>query len=590
MNLDKLVLEAAGSLSGESSKTFNIYDYENSRQASIENRIEAKKIKEIERQQQEAKKNDNKLQYIKLGKILDDVKELKKKLAKADLKEKALIKQEIKNKLSIGETEETKAMEKKLEATDLGANNIEKNRGTNNVETIKKIFNTKKKLYNLMMNYVNLVSGVGLEGDFEKKNATRIVKDAEGNKKVVGVPSDATLNAHYKLLKDSAEQLAKYESKAPIRYFDEHQDRAKDLLKAVSRVAPTELSFDPEDVSVPVKTNAHLVKTGSFIERDGKRTEEKYAEIEPVERDHSGKIVTPISKQKGVVPIGVERFNAFVLEELHPFIDEFKIYNGIKAENFKDFILNNISTGSRGETFKIFKKKMISDFLANDVKEGLKIRKKNMSKALKSDNEQDYEKARENERKIGNFTRAKDLSRKEDGTIDNPTYGSKLGAGKNALRSALYAKDKTDTTESKTGNQGWLEAHHIEKINITKVRKIIDGWIEKGEKPSSENKKIIKFYGSMPGTDGQGGAGTLIFMPTSNPVEGQFSIDGLYAFKAGKKFLNGDLTLEQEKYVENHAGKKGADEWKKKVLEELKKYDIEGQSTVQTEEVIYFNY
>ena len=90
----------------------------------------------------------------------------------------------------------------------------------------------------------------------------------------------------------------------------------------------------------------------------------------------------------------------------------------------------------------------------------------------------------------------------------------------------------------------------------------------------------------MPGSGGSTGAGTLIFMHTDKPVEGQFSYDGLYAFKAGKKFMNGDLSIAQEKYVENHAGRK-ADEWKKGVLKALEKYD----ASIQTEEVVnYFNY
>ena len=93
----------------------------------------------------------------------------------------------------------------------------------------------------------------------------------------------------------------------------------------------------------------------------------------------------------------------------------------------------------------------------------------------------------------------------------------------------------------------------------------------------------------MPGTSGQGGAGTLIFMHTDKPAPNQFSYEGLYAFKAGKSFMNGDLSTAQEKYVENHAGRK-TDSWKKGVLEALKKLDVGGQSTVVTESVRYFNY
>ena len=154
-----------------------------------------------------------------------------------------------------------------------------------------------------------------------------------------------------------------------------------------------------------------------------------------------------------------------------------------------------------------------------------------------------------------------------------------------ALRQT-YGQSATDGKTSKTGNQGWLEVHHIEKINITKVRKMINEWISKGVEPNGQ----IKFFGAMPGSGGSTGAGTLIFMKTDSPAKDQFKYDGLYGFKAGKSFMNGDLTLAQEKYVENHSGRK-ADDWKKSVVEALKKYDTDGNATVYTEEATtYFNY
>ena len=534
MNLDELINEAGYSYlnsligsgnSGKRSGGLDLFAYENARQERIE--------KQIEKAREEG------------------------------------------NKAKVAE------LKKKLNSSDIGSGtNVDKDRGTDNVAILKNINKLKGKICFLMMDYANLTSGVGLNGDKSLTNAVKIVKskkDEDGKQtlKVVGAPSKAELQKHYDMLKKAVEQLKNYEygyedekghlHGAPRRYFENKQERSKVLLKALENIKPSEISFDPDTIETPFLTDMARVKTGPAIEKDGKKTGDRYAEINPLKTDANGNITSQVWRTKMAKVIGKKRFNAFVYEELQPYIHEFQKYR-------KDW-----DSIKHPENISL-------DFVAKNVKEGLAKREKEAKDITTSGKFSDYKKLRKREQKIEAVTSAKN-ERTEDGKIDHSMYSSKQGAGLNALRSALYAKEG-----SKTGNQGWLEAHHIEKMNLTKVKKILNSSIEKGEEPSAKNKKIIKFFGVMPGTAGQGGAGTLIFMHTDKPAPNQFSYEGLYAFKAGKSFMNGDLSLEQEKYVENHAGRK-ADEWKRGVLEALKKYDVDGQATVYTESVVnYFNY
>lgn len=493
-----------------------------------------------------------------------------------------------------GDASKVEELKKKLDKSDIGSESkVDKDRGTDNVAILQKINKLKGRICFLMMNYANLTSGVGLNGN-SLTNAVKVVKgkkDADGKQelKVVGAPTTEVLQKHYDVLKKAVEQLREYEyglegkdgysHGAPRRYFENRLNRSKVLLKALENIKPSEISFDPEDIEVPITTDATDVKTGDYIEKNGKRTGEKYAEINPLKTDRKGNITSQVWRTKMAKVIGKKRFNAFVYEELQPYIHEFQKYR-------KDW-----DTVKHPENVDL-------DFVAKDVKEGLAKRVADANKLRTDPNSKfsDFKKLREREKKIDDISTAKDAAKgtareKDADGYNHATYGAKDYAGKLALRNAIYAKGKTDTEKAKTGNQGWLEAHHIEKINITKVKKIINGWMEENKEPSESEKRIIKFFGAMPGSGGQGGAGTLIFMHTDNPAPKQFSYEGLYAFKAGKSFMNGDLTLAQEKYVENHAGKNKKDAWKQGVLEALKKLD-NGEATVCTEEVttFYFNY
>ena len=485
----------------------------------------------------------------------------------------------------IGDLEKVKELEKKLNSSDIGNDSkIDKNRGTDDVAKLKNINTLKGKICFLMMDYVNLVSGVGLNGDFSAKNAVRIVKtkkdeDGKAGFKVVGAPSMTEVTSRYNMLKKAIEQLKKYEygyeengkdyPGAPARYFKNKQERSASLLKALENIKPEDISFDLEDYSMPISTDANLVKTGAQTGRKNKNgTDEKYAEINPL-RVKNGKILTRIDQTKIVNKVGNknalgrERFNAFVWEELQPYIHEFQKYR----KDYKG--TNNIE----------------DDFIAKDVPTNLAARKSKLSEYINNKGKfSDFKKARKLEQKIGAPSSAENKA-DDEGKIDHTKFSAAKYASNLALRQT-YGQSATDGKTSKTGNQGWLEVHHIEKINITKVRKMINEWISKGVEPNGQ----IKFFGAMPGSGGSTGAGTLIFMKTDSPAKDQFKYDGLYGFKAGKSFMNGDLTLAQEKYVENHSGRK-ADDWKKSVVEALKKYDTDGNATVYTEEATtYFNY
>lgn len=535
MNLDELITEANWSYlnskigsSQQSKGGFSLFDYENGRQKRIEKQIE------------HAKKQGN----------LEKVKELEKKINNSDV------------------------------GSDLDK---DKNRGSDNAPVLKAINALKGKICFLMMNYVNLTSGVGLDGDRSSSNATKVVKGKEGQLKVVGAPSDAVIKKHYDMLKAAVEQLKKYEYGydegekhhygAPRRYFDDKLERSRVLLKALKEIKPEEISFDAKSEEIPISTDAAMVKTGLKTgKKNADGTDEKYAKINALKTNRKGEITTRIEQTKIAKVLGKKRFNAFVYEALQPYIHEFQKYR-------KDWDIVK-----HPENIKM-------DFVSKDVSQGLEQRTKKANDYIEGKGKfSDFKKTRKAEQQIGKISDAKN-ERGEDGKIENSRYSAIQGAGMKALRNQIYGQARTDTQRSKTGNQGWLEAHHIEKLNLSKVKKIINGWIDAGKEPSAKDKTIIKFFGVMPGTAGQGGAGTLIFMHTDKPAPEQFSYEGLYAFKAGKSFMNGDLSSAQEKYVESHAGRK-ADAWKKGVLEALKKYDTEGNATVYTEEVksYYFNY
>ena len=538
MNLDQLIIEAnlsylnnlLSKAKEENKKGFDLFKYESKRQEDLEKRIK----------------------YYKDKGNLEKVKELEKQLKEYSFENA------IKNY-------------QKDDARD--------------VNRIKNVNILKGKICFLMMDYVNLVSGVGLNGDFSTENAIKIVKtkkdeDGKTGFKVVGAPSMAEVTKRYNMLKKAVEQLKRYEygyeysgsghtAGAPKKYFDDKQDRYVALSKALENVKPEDIGFELEDYSTPIATDANFVKTGKYT---GKVNEngalEKYAEIKPL-KIRNGKIVTRIDQTKIAKRIGNKnalgkaRFNAFVWEELEPFIHEFQKYR-------KDYKTVNLDT-------------MDADFVAKDVPTNLAARQAKISEYTNNKGKfSDFKKARKLEQKIGATSSAE--ARADDKGVDHSKFSAAKYASNLALRQT-YGQSTTDGKASKTGNQGWLEVHHIEKINVTKVRKIIDGWISKGIEPNGQ----IKFFGAMPGSGGSTGAGTLIFMDTDNPAKDQFKYNGLYGFKAGKSFMNGDLTLAQEKYVENHAGRK-ADDWKKGVIEALKKYDTEGNATVYTEEVSYFNY
>ena len=509
------------------------------------------------------------------------------------------LEQQIEQAKKRGDTEKVKALEKKLNGTNLGGadkKSTSDKRGTDKAEKIQLINNVKGKLCFLMMNYANLASGVGLSGDTKLSKDIKVVKgkkDEDGDQveKVVGAPSRETLMKHWTALKNAAQLLYNHEygyngkgekiTGAPRRYFEANMQRGKELLKIVDEIHPDELSFDPNTRSVPFKTSIDGLRTGKPTGRmlkdsEGREYPEHYAEISPLKFNRKGEMTTQLHRTKMATVLGKKRFNAFVFQELQPYIHEFQKYrkdwNTVRPLDVKD-------AGDIDSILKNIKKGIEMDVVSKDVEDHLDLRSKKAKEALNGQKFSDYKKFRKNEQQIGKIASAKN-ERDSEGKIDGASYKAQNYAGKLALRN-IYA------SKGKSGNQGWLETHHIAKLNLTKLKKLLNAWIADGVEPNGQ----IKFFGSMPGSSGSSGAGTLIFLKDDSiPTEPeQFTYNGLFAYKAGKSILNGDLTSNQMKYFENHAGKQ-KDDWKNGVLNALKKYDTPGNATVMTEEESYFNY
>jgi hypothetical protein len=535
-------------------KDFNAFEYEKTRQNELMNKIDKAKEK---------------------------VEELKKK----------------------GEAKETisKQIEKinKLEAElENGFKaNASKSKELEDTHFYKIIAILKGKICFLMMDYVNLVSGVGLNGDVEAKNAVKIVKtkkDEEGYQetKVVGAPSEATITNYYNKLKKAIEQLKKYEDSPEIKhkYHDDHLARANELLKILDDIKPSEISFDLDSYGTPVHSDAQATKTGARTGRKNVNgTDEKYSEFNKV-TIKNGKVLTTYGDMKGVKKIGAARFNPFVYEELQPYIHEFQKYRkdwNLVKQRFEGKKFFD-SVDDPAKLFKVVKDGLKTDFVDNSELTSIEKRIEGFSKAFDKkgkEGKQEYKKLKKTEKGFSEMNKKIKDAREEgdNGTVRN------LNAykHKNLIN---YVYGNKDSSSQTSGNDGWLNAHHIPKINITKVRKMINKWIEEGKEPSTKNGNLIKFYGVVPGTSGMGG-GTLVFIPLKFPEEqGQFKYEGLYCFRASKSFYNQFLAKEQ-KFIENHAGKTKNDAWKNGVQAALKKFDTEEiRTSVQTEEISYFNY
>lgn len=540
----------------------------------------------------------------------------------------AAIERKIEAAKKAGDTKKVEELEKKLDSSDIGKDDAkEKNRNSDNVQKIKQINELKGKIYFELVEFCNLLGGVGNDGDNPNKvgNAVQVSR----GKGTSGMPDKKIITTKYNALKSQIEQLIKYEHGhedangkhvfgAPNRYFDSKQAAGKELLKALEKIDINDINFDKQEV--PFTTDAAKAKTGAltgktYKDENGDSVPEKYAKVNGVRfrpdlgqylrnklanaikfrravdietkaktfkdtvtevkleklitakhgevafKDlvsvggfnvanwKTGEMTTRVQKTKTAKIEGAKRFNPEAYTTLKPFIQEFRKY--------------------RADYNDVKYPDPVQDQVSHKVKENLEGRYKKASDALNKSSKE-LKKVRQSESEINKITTAKDTSKGEDGKLDHKEYNGQRNAGKMALR-------QTYATDGKTANQGFLEAKKIEKLNITKFRKVVKAWID--SKATKDDKHVIKFYGVMPG--GDSGAGNLIFMPTDKPVEGQFSYEGLYAFKVSKQFIS-QLSNEESAYVESHAGRK-TDAWKQAVKKAL------GVSSMMTEEII-FNY
>lgn len=387
--------------------------------------------------------------------------------------------------------------------------------GTDDVNAIKNISNLKGKMYYKLIEFCNVVGGVGDNGDRQLQNAG--VKSPDRDRKIQKRLND--------LLKD-VEQLKKYEALAPRRYTR----MAHELEKVLGRINVNELEWEKKEA--PRSFNATDVKTGPRINQN---SAEKYAEIQGkrVPKGFEHKVTNDKIRN-----IGAPRYNADIYEDLLPFIREFRKYTKYDPHNI-DLEADQMSNVA------INREKRQSD-MKNAIAKGFKH----------------YKKQRKSEQNIDNISRAKDDAKGSDGKIVMKDYHQQRNAGQQALKQSF----KIDGLST---NNSILKAKNIEKINITKFRKIVADWIAKGE------KKVVKLFGTTPLT----GDGNLIFMPTDTPAQNQFQFEGLYAFKVSKQFYN-NLTSEQKQFFED---KRKDTAWKNKIRQAL------GLKSVMTESS-YFDY
>ena len=486
----------------------------------------------------------------------------------------ARIEKQIEAAKKSGDEEKVKQLKKKLSSSDLGTDNKE-DRYSKAVEDKRRrqlINALKGKICMLMMDYCNLTSGVGLNGDSSTKRAVQIVKgkkDENGNQqiKVVGAPTLEELNKHYNALKDAVEQLYKYEHgyinkdgnfKYGIdrKYFEDGLGRSKALKKALENIKPEDVSFEINSKEVPFLVDSNVVKTG---EKTGKKTgtgaDEKYAEINGLKYDSRGNLKTDVWKTKMAKVIGKKRFNAFVYEELYPFIREFQRY--------------------RSDWDRVKHPENITkDFIANDVNIKLQDRQNKL---------EDYVNGKG---KFSDFKKAREIEQQLTKGANKKTYKDENGNYKvDDYHANEYAKRLAIKKLQGGSNKEILKNFNIGKVTVAKVSKIIREWMSGNHEPGGDY--LVKLYGSMPGSGGQTGAGVLIFMKQKDPeIKNQLSLDGWYAYQAPKKFMD-NIHSELEKYVENHVNYKNhraKDEWQKKVAKLFE------TSSIQTEEINYFNY
>lgn len=439
-------------------------------------------------------------------------------------------------------------------------------------KAIRTINNKKAALFFDLVNYLKLTSGIGIDDNSSGKKQIRVIKDENGEKKVVGTPpTKQELNAHYNKLKADAQQLLNYEESddTPTRYFIEMKAAAGvALVQAVEKCDPSKVSFDIKTRGIPKG---------------------------PRGQDRSGKpVVGTIGAEN------LERWNPKIFAELYPFVEEFsrfrKDYKEVVGDLFID-LYNKDDPENRDERRQraidsVTPKhnpeleELLDDFEAayEDKNERLMARLRN--EIEKFDDLSEFKKHRAYEILSHKRSELKNTTRGEDGKQDrlarnNADYG---------IKSQMRKAEAEGT--GKTANQLWLEKHHIGALNFTKVKKMLQAYIDEDKKNGAQPKKIIKLFGKMPdGSNGTSGNGVLVLINADDvkkfgipTIPNQFQFEGMYGFKGSTDFKT-KTTTEMDAYVDVFSR---TDPRKAKVKAAV---DAEvNKSSVMTESANYFNY
>ena len=449
-------------------------------------------------------------------------------------------------------------------------------------ELEKRINKHKGKLYRELVDFCNIIGGVGIWGDRDTKNATNKTtsKDEEGNEssKTMGIPSDEIIRGYLTQLKADAKTLEHYEygyykeinddeikkyGGANKQYMKAGKQSSTALLKVLNSIHISDLDWDEE--RIPYLTNAPKDAGG-------------YARIQSFDPDEAKNMSKDDFIKKGLGsgarPLGKKRFNADIYEDLYPFLEEFKkfspTYTG--GKNFlKDYLETNRDNDNKEGLKKAMGKTIIKD-LVSSKKENYEDRKKAMEKAIDDDK---YEDRRKIERDLDELTKLKTYRNKE-GKIDHGEYmGAKI-RGKKAELEQFKKEGSTSATKD------YFSEHKIPSLSLSNFKKGVAKWTIK------DDSHIVKLFGGLPIV----GTGFMIaFVPASlcpngKPLEGQPSYEGLYAVNVNRNFYD-NAGPDARKFIEDkRVHGRTRSEWKEGALKALKLK----ASSVATEEVNYFPY
>lgn len=351
---------------------------------------------------------------------------------------------------------EIKQIEQKYQAKGLVLDYSKKNNGkdftnagTENVINLKNINISKNNLYKLLVRICELT---GSQGNPSKLPEIKEILDK---------------------LKKQTEILIKYEERVSSKTYN---PVGKKLKNDLEKIDINNLNWNEK--SIPFTSDAANIKTGEFIKKDGKRTNDRYAEINAVdEKDaKAGKI--DVSKIKSVNVTGKARPNAEVYEILLPYIQEF---SRIKASKF-NIPIEDLS--SEKDTKKLIVKAlsaaMLDDFLANKGKEApvtgeteaekeirekdYKSRREIVKKIIDSNSDEDFEKnfskfremesIKDSNKGKNSITHVNNMAKKEEDKL-----AAKMGIEKNfeensegksgVLKNLFNKKDKVELLKRK---------------------------------------------------------------------------------------------------------------------------------------------